>query len=459
MNVLKRAWLHVRRKKVKTGILFVVLLIIATALISVSSIRKATSHLKKNFNESIQAGFTLTTQDDSGYEFTGIPVEGSVVNQMKELEGIANYNVRTKIEGYVNNISLVEQDASNVQVDEELNKKFEHIATLNGNLDTSLDSSFLTGIVSLKEGRHIQNKDQRKALIHESLAKKNGLKLGDVLELDKTNVSLGQIKGDGNDIIRLEIVGIFKGVSSARVAFKTDMLENLIYTDISSIQEYMGASQEFPYYDDATFFVSNPNQLSQIIQDARKLPINWNAHKISENGNRYMGVISSVDHMEGIINVMSIGIFVVSAIILSLMLALWIHGRIHETGVLLALGKSKWNIVSQYLLEILMIALFSFTISYFSGQVISQGVANQLVAQAQKSTQSEMMEMSGGMMFAGDAESMAMTESVKELSVTVDAKDMINVWIMGAGILVLSVFVASFMIIRMKPREILSKMS
>jgi len=65
-----------------------------------------------------------------------------------------------------------------------------------------------------------------------------------------------------------------------------------------------------------------------------------------------------------------IGAIIAGAIILSLVLAFWIQGRIHETGILLSIGVSKFNIISQYIIELLLISVLAFGGSYFSSKEI-----------------------------------------------------------------------------------------
>ena len=61
----------------------------------------------------------------------------------------------------------------------------------------------------------------------------------------------------------------------------------------------------------------------------------------------------------------------VSIAILSLILTMWARTRIHETGVLLSVGISKLSILGQYIAEVLLIAIFAFSLSYFSASAIA----------------------------------------------------------------------------------------
>ena len=160
-----------------------------------------------------------------------------------------------------------------------------------------------------------------------------------------------------------------------------------------------------------------------------------------------------------IINIILIGAIVVGIIILSLVLAFWIQGRVHETGILLSIGVSKFNIISQYIIELLLISILAFGGSYFSSKVISQNIGNTIVAQASKQAVQDVQSGFGGFSLGNDVNSSLATRTVDEIDVKVDVEELIYVYVIGTVIIILSVMASSVSIIRLKPKEILSKMS
>ena len=154
-----------------------------------------------------------------------------------------------------------------------------------------------------------------------------------------------------------------------------------------------------------------------------------------------------------------IGAIIAGAIILSLVLAFWIQGRIHETGILLSIGVSKFNIISQYIIELLLISVLAFGGSYFSSKVISQNIGNTIVAQASKQAVQDVQSGFGGFSLGNDVNSSLATRTVDEIDVKIQAKEVVYVYIIGTGIIIISVVLSSASIIRLKPKEILSKMS
>ena len=58
-----------------------------------------------------------------------------------------------------------------------------------------------------------------------------------------------------------------------------------------------------------------------------------------------------------------------------------------------------------------------------------------------------------------DSNSSLATRTIDEIDVKVEFKELIYVYVIGSGIIIISVLLSSVSIIRLKPKEILSKMS
>ena len=83
-------------------------------------------------------------------------------------------------------------------------------------------------------------------------------------------------------------------------------------------------------------------------------------YTIVKSEDTFLALSKSFDSLDKIINMVLIGAIIAGIIILSLVLAFWIQGRVHETGILLSIGVSKFNIISQYIIELLLISILAF---------------------------------------------------------------------------------------------------
>ena len=177
-------------------------------------------------------------------------------------------------------------------------------------------------------------------------------------------------------------------------------------------------------------------------------------------------------------------IALVSAIILALILTMWGRTRIHETGVFLSLGIGKTKIIGQYLLEVLMIAVIAFGLSYFTSNAVASQLADGLLqqnvsadkAQPDQDIQAEIKDGYGDDIVVSvkddntvpsgqensqgiESSDIGSSSDVKRISVTVSVFNMLQLYLIGFVIITLSVVASSGTVMRLKPREILSKMS
>ena len=463
MSVIKRAWFYVTRKKSKSLLMFLILFGIATATISGMAIKKATVDARGQINQSINASFQLEQDiiNNRGIGNRGLGnVPASAIDQIKDIPGITGYNAR--IIGEVDLVDLKKVPLTNprIQHDDSFMKGYENLVDLDGMTDSSLDNKFISSVIDLAEGRHITKEDTQKVLVHEEFAKLNNLKIKDKIYVKKSELaSVPALEGASKDKIALEIVGIFSGSNMNSATMAEELIENTIITDIETIKTLNGYDDETVLYQNAKFYVNDPKELSRILEKVNELPIDWTNYQVTDSAKDYPALTGSLDSMDGLINKMLIGIVVISAIILSLVLAFWINGRIHETGVLLSLGVSKINIIAQYVVELLMIAVVGFGLSYFSGQAIAQNIGDSMVQQAGEAGTAGFQQSLGGMQFGADPDSSTVTKTLESIDVSITLAEMGYVWLIGGLIILLSVSISSIFIIRLKPKEILSKMS
>lgn len=91
----------------------------------------------------------------------------------------------------------------------------------------------------------------------------------------------------------------------------------------------------------------------------KQISADWNKYTIVRSQDTFLALTKSFDTLGKIVNIILVGAFVVGVVVLSLILAFWIQGRIHETGILLSIGVSKFNVISQYIIELLLISVLA----------------------------------------------------------------------------------------------------
>ena len=262
-----------------------------------------------------------------------------------------------------------------------------------------------------------------------------------------------------------------------------DKIENQIFIDFNTFQKLMN---DLPVgFMTAVFDVDDPAQLDDIISDVKSISsIDWRAYAVTADNSAYLEAAAPLEKLQTLVSLIILVIALVSAVILALILTMWGRTRIHETGVFLSLGIRKTKIIGQYLLEVLMIAVIAFSLSYFTSNAVANQLANGLLqqhasakeVQPNQDIQAEIKSGHGDDIViavkdnntvpSGQEASQGIESSdietssdVKEISVTVSLFNMLQLYLIGFAIITLSVVVSSGAVMRLKPREILSKMS
>lgn len=190
----------------------------------------------------------------------------------------------------------------------------------------------------------------------------------------------------------------------------------------------------------------------------------------------YLAAAAPLEKSQTLITSFLLLIVLVSAVVLSLILTMWAKSRIHETGVLLSIGFGKASIIGQYLAEVLFIAAIAFGLSFFSGSLIAGRIGNSLL-QLQYTREQSIQEPDEGengvqVSRKGDrnpdvvisdngngGEPIPNKDFPEPLSVSVGLDSMVKLYLIGFAIITFSVGVSSAAVMRLKPGEILAKMS
>lgn len=466
MNSIKRAFLYVSRKRGRSILLFFILLILSTFVLTGLSIGSASKQAQKNLRQDIGGSFNIDVnysdsnpyyhEEESDNEdgssdllmYSTEQVTSKMVESIRKISGVKFCDATT--ESLINFDNLL-PFAGTVPLDESLS----HCVKSVGVWRSEEQNFFTSGKVQLIDGRHISENDSHKAIICKDLAEKNNLKLGDSLTL--TNE-------DGKKIT-FEIIGLFHTEKLEKIGESIptyDKIQNLIFTDIESIIE-LENSVAVQGFDTVKVTVNDPKDIEKIMEQVKNLPdYKENVYNIYADDEVYKNAVISLENLDTLVIGLLLAIIFASVIVLSLILTFWGKERIHETGVLLSIGIRKFSILGQYLIEVLMIAVLAFTLSFVTSNMISGNIANILL---QQNTKNENQQVSIQEDSTDEMKSLDFSVSEDSESVTTDIKveitfsEILQLYMMGFSIIFISVTISSISIMRLKPREILSRMS
>lgn len=434
MNFFRRAIRYCWRKRTRSIILLLVFTLLASSVLTALSVGHATAEGTDEVKQTV--GASIHIEIDSGnanlygsgsknewgtaYQYNGDYITQEVIDAIAKVKGVVSYSAESK-GGYYG--AAVNFDyfpgAFNMNVSG-YGQPVPYTVTMN----TALSVKFLNGTYTLEEGRHIQPDDSYAALISKELADKNGLSVGD----DITLYSMDTQRED-----TFEIVGIFSGTEGmSKDAMMADGIPaNQGYIDMNGYQKMWNAAKlELGSLD---VYVDSAENVQDILKTIQNLPgIKGKTFVYSTDTEKFDLISDPLSSIQTMVDTAVIVIAVTGAAIIVLLLVLWTRGRKKEAGILMAVGRSKLEIVLQFLTENMLIAIPAAAGSLGLTALLADKVGAYIVGQT--------------------------ASDVTGLSVTIHSADIAAVYGVGAIILILAVLLAAVTVIRLKPREVLSQM-
>ena len=473
--MIKNALLSLKKNIGKTILLFVIIVVITNLVIAGLSIQSATQKSMDQIRSSLGNDVTLSV-DFRNMMKNREPGEAvsnentlttTMADTLKDLKYVENYNYQISTSANSDSITAVESETDNNQQDQNRPDDQKKQDTNQGDFTISANTtmkyldSFTNNNYKLTDGRLLTTKDQNtnNCVIETNLASDNNLKVGDTFTINTTvnNETITQ---------ELTIVGLYEIQSTDNIGgahFNNPV--NTIYTDLSIGQTLTGSNENIT---SAIYYLDDPENAEAFIKLAKKKSnIDFDTYSLNANDQLYQQNASSLESMQSFAKMFVWIVVIAGSAILCLILALTIRNRYYEIGVLLSLGQSKIKIILQQLLEIGLIAIIAFVISLGTGQLTSHYMGNML----ESSTSSNVMQMDqkdnhqdqsnnkqnnnqtrenflGNMMQGPENE---------ELDVSITSENIIQLGCVTAAICIISIAVPAIYVLRLTPRQILSR--
>lgn len=369
MNVGKRAFLYLTRKKGKNLLLGIVFLLISFSLLTGSAVYLGIRQVSEDLRSDIGASFNIRPYEQFDVNNGQVSSKGTPVMDEQSIRRVISivgkelkcYN--TEHSGYVKgeNLSFLAGTGHS----EESN-----MGTVKAVRDSSLCQAFLDEEYELAEGKHIKSEDNGKILISKALAEQNNLAVGDKITL--THAKLGSDDGVYTDLMKeksayetVEIKGIYdiKNASDNALNPTAKKAENLIFSDsqlLVSLQE----QEQGVYEGEISFFIADPLYLDKMVSEIKGIDsIAWNNHVINTNDFKYSKIAEQFQSMQKVVVALIAVAAVLGFLVLMLILTFRIRGRMQEAGILRAVGKSKQQIIGQFLIEAMILLWIGFLLA------------------------------------------------------------------------------------------------
>ena len=354
--MIKQALVAVRRKHRRSLVIGLIMTLVLTLLVSALTVQHTMEQLRKSIEGGIRAGFSLTSRRTSDI------VPSDLAQKVSRLEGVKAHNYQVEAVAALPDKHLVEVASRGVQLDAQPTEETKLIGV--GRSDYL--SEFTGRLYRLRQGKHITPGSKNVAFIHEAFAEQNKLKPGDQMEITK-----------GERRVTVTIVGVFNGKDEKPTIMPAEMAENRLITNLETAQQLNGSSA----LTRATYLVKRPDQLKEVTDRTRKLSgVDWGQYNLTDNTVSFAGVLENIMRVQRILTIATIAVAVAGLVVMSLVLVFWVRGRLHEIGILLAIGTPRHRIVGQFIIELVVVAAVSSVCAALAGSVISAQLSTSLTS-------------------------------------------------------------------------------
>ena len=155
MNPIQRAWAYVSRKRLRSFILFLILLVLLAGISACLTLMKSNKTVETNLYKSLNTSFSIKKiENDQTFKLSDLVSVSKIKgleNVSPELETIAKLKDKEAVSGE----QSVERD--------DLSAADKNLVSLTALEDSSKDVTFTSSAFNLKEGRHLQKGIQRKS--------------------------------------------------------------------------------------------------------------------------------------------------------------------------------------------------------------------------------------------------------------------------------------------------------
>ncbi|MDD3417421.1 MAG: FtsX-like permease family protein [Lachnospiraceae bacterium] len=403
MTFYQLAFRYIKRKWTKSILLFLVLLFVSSMILSTSMILSATQESKSSMQEKTKSKVVIEISNENK------KITDDDIKQMGSIGDVASINRMSSNTAFSSDFNLVTSNTSNddnVQV------------RLLSYDDLKNDSPFYEEQYRLTSGEYIASTTKNGVVINQFLAEANGLTLNDEINFESK---------EGKNV-SAKIIGIYLTGSERKQIENTNSvnrIENQIFMDNNTFSELFGNSG---FYKVAVYS-NNPENLVELKKELAMI-VEGKA-ELTTSDILYKQMAAPLDQIIRVTKLMFILTLITGVVVVSLLLCMWMRGRQKETAILASIGKKKFSIFLQILMESFLIFLFATFGSCVVGSYVA-GILQNIIINSQKSEVT--------------------------LTVLLQLKDILLLLGVGGFVVLIAVVCSLIPILRVNPKDILSRM-
>lgn len=404
MRFDQRAFRYLWRKRSKSILLLCILLVISTMILAATMILQTAQTTSSSIQEKTNSKIVLQSQNGKNI------INSELIAQIAAFEDVSGINRTASGTAYPVNFSPVTYAESSEP---------ENLTVAVKAYDnTEIDGLFAEEKYRLLEGVPISEEHPQGILINSILAQANGLTIGNQLEFETE---------DGTSVSG-EIIGIFfsgmerKQEDSILSVYR---IENQVFVDHSFFETLFGTQG----FSSVSVYTSVPEQMDVLYSDIEQLV--GEEINLVESDTLYAQIQAPLQQVIRVTIVMLVLTLITAVIVVSLLLCMWMRTRQKEFAILISLGKSKWDLLSQVITESVTLFLLSVLGAACCTNLLSGKIMQSL--------------------FSAEEFSSIMNAHVQ-------GRHLLTLIVVGGFIVLLAVGISIFPTLRTNPRDTLSRM-
>lgn len=424
MKITQNALAYIMRKKKRTAILILILTLVLSGLYSCLRIEEASSLTSQKLTQDTNTSLSINSDNPNGF----LLKEGEKIKTIAEIKDyLPEYVTLAK----AFNLEVVSNDK---QIkNDKLPNDYQNLLEVKALERSSIDEFFRSGNYKLVKGKHLQDNDNElSALIHQDLANKNKLSIGQEIEIsffDEVN---------GKPLKKkciFKISGIFKGLKQEKnTGLSSDLSSNQIYVRYRGYLKANQISEEEAKVTKITLLTKDIKNKEIVKNKIEKLNLK---HLSLTSSNEFGGIAEASKSLKSLMTILTYALIVSASCVLILILILWLRERLYEIGIYLAIGRKKGEILYQLLLEVIFLSLPSGLLAFFIGNILSRQALKQLVNNEDLSLAVASLNLANSKLYLSFFKS----------------------YLLLTIIIIISVSLATSLILRKKPRAILAQIN
>lgn len=332
MPFYQRAFLYLFRKRTKTALLFLILLLVNSMILGTVMILHAAQTTQISIEKKSKAKAVCEITQDRDR------ISSQDISAVKQLPHITFLNRQAESPAYLSDFLPITASDSQKPENSQI-----HLTAYD---DLEKDGPFATQNYRLTDGTLIQPQLDSSAVIHETFATVNGISIGDQIHLENEH----------GKTITVTVCGLFLSGNEHQQNNTLDSLyriENQIFIDIKSYTTLFNSDQ----FNQLIVYTDQPGQTEALAEELQELF--GEKAEVTSSDVLYQQMKAPLEQIIRITKLMMAFTLLSGTVIVSLILCMWMRSRQREMAVLISLGESKGTIFLQTFLESAMIFLLA----------------------------------------------------------------------------------------------------